>query len=283
LQVSALGDVPDGAPFRFRNLFPPSGRSWADPFPVLDNGRYYIFLEEYEHRRMHGRICVLEIDALGKVVSQPRPVLEREFHVSYPFVFRHEGEWYMMPETAKRNAVELFRAARFPDQWEFDRTLVEAFAPVDATLACIEERWWMFLATSVPEAPVSYDELALYYADSPLGPWTPHPRNPMKVDVRSARPAGRLFRHNGAYYRPAQDGTPLYGSAIVMNRIDNLDPASPYRETAVARLEPCWTPGLSGTHTINATAGLTIIDARRVTRRRESLGRLQELACRLRV
>jgi transcriptional regulator GlxA family with amidase domain len=40
------------------------------------------------------------------------------------------------------------------------------------------------------------DELSLFYAESPLGPWTPHPRNPVKSDVRGSRPAGGLFEWN---------------------------------------------------------------------------------------
>ena len=37
----------------------------------------------------------------------------------------------------------------------------------------------------------------VFHADSPFGPFTPHRRNPVKSDVRSARPAGKLFTWNG--------------------------------------------------------------------------------------
>jgi hypothetical protein len=260
-----VADVPARDPSGFRTLMPPRGLGWADPFPVYDAGRHYVFFEEFGLRgEPHGRICVVEIDAEG-TPGEPVPVLERDYHLSYPFVFAHEGTWYMVPETESRDAVELYRATRFPHEWAFDRTLVEAPSPADATIAEIGGRWWMFVATRVPEVH-EWSQLAIYHAPSPLGPWSPHPRNPVRTDARNVRPAGRIFRYEGAYYRPAQDGTPVYGSATVVNRIDQLD-LTTFRETPVARIEPRWRPGLTGTHTLNAAGGLTAIDARHWQRR----------------
>src|SRR5207253_8229013 len=48
------------------------------------------------------------------------------------------------------------------------------------------------------------DELHLFHAERLTGDWQPHPRNPVKSDARSARPAGSLFVRDGALYRPAQ-------------------------------------------------------------------------------
>jgi hypothetical protein len=258
------GEVPDGTPFRFRTLVPPPDLCWADPFPVYADGRHYVFFEEYPVGGSHGRIRVIEIDAKGNP-GQPVTVLDRDHHLSYPLVFRHEGTWYMMPESASIGAVQLYRATRFPHEWELDRTVLEAPSASDATIAEIDGRWWLFAATFVPGISEA-NELRLYHADSPLGPWTPHWRNPVKTDVRSTRPAGRVFRHGGQYYRPAQDGTPHYGSAIVVNRIERID-LDGYREEPVARIDPRWMPGLNGTHTLNAAGGLTVIDARWPRRR----------------
>jgi hypothetical protein len=205
------------------------------------------------------------VDARG-VAGPARRVLERPYHLSYPFVFRWNGEWYMIPETLERRAVELYRATRFPDEWAFERTLLADVDAVDATLAEIGGRWWMFFA-ALPPGTVEATLLHLYHAPTPLGPWTPHRRNPVKADVRDARPAGPLFRHNGAWYRPAQVGVPDYGSAMVVHRIDELSPTA-FSETRVAEITPTWQQGLTGTHTIAAAGGLTVIDARRTIRAR---------------
>jgi hypothetical protein len=98
---------------------------------------------------------------------------------------------------------------------------------------------------------------------SPLGPWTPHAYNPVKIDIQGARPAGRLFRHAGAWYRPGQDGAPRYGAATIVHRIEEISPTR-FREVLVSRITPTWRPGLLGTHTLNAAGGLTAVDALRM-------------------
>ena len=50
----------------------------------------------------------------------------------------------------------------------------------------------MFVNVGI-EGGEAHDELHLYSAPGILGPWKPHPRNPVKSDVRSARPAGRVY------------------------------------------------------------------------------------------
>ena len=76
-------------------------------------------------------------------------------------------------------------------------------------------------------------------------------------------PAGEGTRH---WYRPAQICAPSYGKAIRFFQITRLDESS-YEEVDAGELLPNWKKGLTGTHTINCDAGLTVIDVqRRVSR-----------------
>jgi hypothetical protein len=252
--------APDLAPYRFTSLTPSTDRFWADPFPIRDNGRCYLFFEELVYREGKGCVAMLEFGDRGPI-GTPTRVLEREYHLSYPFVFAYRGEHFLMPETSAQQRVELWRATRFPFEWTQEAEVLSGLPLWDATIAQVDSRWWLFAAGN--ECGVdSSSELLLYYADSPLGPWRPHRRNPLVSDVRSARPAGRLFRSHGAWFRPAQDGSRGYGSAITIQRVECLTEHE-YRETSVTRLEPRWRPDLVGTHTVNAVDGLTVIDARR--------------------
>ena len=110
------------------------------------------------------------------------------------------------------------------------------------------------------------DELHLFTATALAGPWVPHRENPVVADVGRARPAGSIFRRDGELIRPAQDCSRGYGRAVVRNRIELLTPEE-YRETPIERIEPTWAPGLVGTHTYNATAGVEVIDGFRYVRR----------------
>lgn len=251
--------LPDLAPHRFRMMVPPTDRFWADPFPIHIDGKDWIFFEEFLYASQRGHISVCEVDSRGDH-GPVQEALVTDYHLSYPFLFQHDGDCYMIPETASTGRVELWKASRFPDQWKQVAVLAGERPLVDATIACIEGRWWMFAAGS--ESAANWDELYLFSAPSPLGPWTPHANNPVISDVRSARPAGRLFQKHGTWYRPAQDGSRTYGGAITIQRIDRLDDTA-YCERPVSRIEPHWRPDLVATHTINADGDLTVIDARR--------------------
>ena len=247
----------------FTQLRAPAGRFWADPFPAVVDGRYYIFVEEYVYSTEKGHIAVLDVTP---DVAEPRavPVLDRDYHLSYPFIFRWQGEHYMVPESVHNQTVEMYRATHFPHAWVPHATLLENVRAVDATLAEVNGRWWMFTAIGQERADGWSDwneELHLYHAPSPFGPWTPHRRNPVKSDVRGSRPAGRLFERAGELYRPAQDCAERYGRAILINRVVTLD-TEDFREMPVSRISPTWAPKLVGTHTLNHAGGLTVIDGR---------------------
>lgn len=250
--------------YRFKNLLPPKESFWADPCVIQVEERYYVFLEEYLYATGKGHISVIELDRKG-VVNGPTKVLERDYHLSYPFVFEWNNDYYMVPESAANKTIELYRSTSFPFEWQLEKVLMTDIRAADATLAEVDGTWWMFVSIAEHSIP---DELFLFFADSPLGPWTAHPRNPVKSDVRGSRPAGKLFDWNGSVYRPAQDSSGRYGYAMSINRITKLDREG-FREEQVSSILPNWNNKLLGTHTLSICGDLTVIDCL-VKRRRWS-------------
>ena len=241
--------------YRFKTLLPPKDRFWADPCAVQAGDRYYVFIEEYLNETEKGHISVIELDRKG-VVKGPTKILERDYHLSYPFVFEWNGNYYMVPESAANKTVELYRCTSFPYEWELEKVLMTGVRAKDATLAEVDGVWWMFVSIAEHSIP---DELYLFSAESPLGPWTAHRRNPVKSDVRGSRPAGPLFNWNGELYRPAQDSSGRYGYAVSINRVTKLDDEG-FREEQVSHVGPNWNKNLLGTHTISIAGDLTVID-----------------------
>jgi hypothetical protein len=131
---------------------------------------------------------------------------------------------------------------------------------VDATLARSGDRWWMLANGAAGEGRVFDDELHIFHAAAPFGEWRAHRRNPVKSDVRSARPAGSLFWRNGALHRPAQVCSPLYGAGLSINRVLRLTPDD-YAERETQRIVPAGKGGLLGLHTFNRAGDLTVVDA----------------------
>jgi hypothetical protein len=249
-------DMP-GTLHDLQHLRPGRDRFWADPFPVEAGGRYYLFFEEFLYSNMKAHISVMEMDRAGNA-GTPVPVLETEYHLSYPFVFEWDGTYYMIPETKSHRDIQLYRCVDFPYGWELDRVLIQDVSAVDATLYEQDGVWWLFCNIGGIDFS-SNEELHLFYADSPLGPWTPHRRNPVKSDVRSSRPAGRLFFRNGSLYRPAQDCSVRMGGALVINKITCLT-KDRFQETTVGRIDPGWRKDIYGVHTINRAGCLTVLD-----------------------
>ena len=242
----------------FTTLMPPSDRLWADPFIWLHEGIYFIFYEERLYSSNRGHIACLTLDSRLSLIGNC-VVLERPYHLSYPFVFEYQGQFYMIPETERNHTIELYRCTSFPNQWVFVKTLRTDIKAVDATLLEAYGKWWLF--ANLRERGSSWDALHLFYADHPLSDeWTPHPRNPIVRDRRSARPAGRIFLHNGQFIRPSQDCSVRYGYAINFNRISVLTD-SDYAENREWSFKPPVKRNILGTHTWNESGGLTVIDA----------------------
>jgi hypothetical protein len=245
----------DGPP-TYHILAPPD-RFWADPFPVEHEGRCYVFVEELRFNRPKGFISVLEIDDRG-LVGPAQTVLEEPHHLSYPSVFRAGSEIFMTPESSEARRIDLYRAVSFPDRWEKVSVLMDGVAAADPTILFLDGRWWMFVNLGVPGGP-NWDECHLFLADHLEGPWRPHPRNPIRSDVRRSRPAGRLFRSNGRLYRPAQDCSVRYGYATVINEVELMTPTD-YREREVSRIVPAWRRDTVATHTLNHAGRFTVLD-----------------------
>ena len=196
-------------------------RFYADPFPIETGGAVTLFVEDYVHALGKGLISAVRFGPDGPI-GPPVPVLEEDCHLSYPFVFEREGEVWMIPETNQRGTIELFRATAFPGGWVREAVLVSGLSASDATLVEKDGLFWLF-ATVRDGGGAFSDALHLWSAPDFRGPWTPHPRNPVLIDIASARPAGRMVWREGALWRPVQDCRRGYGAAMGLAQVLRLD------------------------------------------------------------
>jgi len=246
--------------WRYKKIIPPKDKFWADPHILQRDDKYYVFFEEYLYETGKGHISVLTIDEDGNY-SEPTTVLNTEHHLSYPFVFEHEGAIYMVPESIENKTIQLYKCVGFPHKWEHQHNLIDNIQAVDATLFEHEGKWWMFANIAEQEGSSVHDELHIFYADSPLSTnWKPHSLNPVVSDCKVARPAGKIFTENGRIYRPSQNCSVRYGYGFNLNEIELLT-TTEYKETTVSRVEPNWEKHLVGTHTFNRVGNLHVIDA----------------------
>lgn len=225
----------------------------ADPFPFRHKGRDFIFVEQYLYAKRRGCIAVVPLDRDGRA-GAPRIVLEEPHHLSYPFVFAHDGEIWMIPELGSARNVSLYRAVAFPDRWQREACLIEGIEVYDVTPLPHGNGFWFFVSPRSWKSS-SWDILDLYHADSLTGAWTPHATAPALIDARLSRPAGAFIRREGRLLRPVQDCSRGYGGAVTVCRVDAID-ASTFAQTPVGRLES----GRFGCHTYNRREELEVVD-----------------------
>lgn len=245
----------DGSGYRL--VLSPRNRFYADPFLIEKNSKTYLFFEDYRYAEGRAVISCCELAPDG-TPGLPFEVLRRPYHLSYPFVFEHEGEMYMIPETRQKRMVELYRATSFPAAWTAEAVLLHDIDAVDATIQKIGGKFWMFSGVSSGMYSNS-DELSLFFADALTGPWTPHPCNPVLSDVRRSRPAGALFYDGERLIRPSQDCGKAYGYGLVFSEVLTLSETQ-YEELPVNRLDPDSAQGILATHTYNRTEQFEVID-----------------------
>ena len=236
----------------------PAGRQIyvADPFGIASHDA--ILVEAYDQRTQKG--VIRAIDADSGAGSAGESVIPESAHTSYPFLLTHESQIYCVPELARARGVRLFRATRFPTGWEAVGTLVPDVAAVDPTIVHHDDRWWLFFTDRDVD---SNADLHIWHAPDLLGPWEPHTSNPVKTDVRSSRPAGTPFVHDGRLYRPAQDCSTTYGGGLVINEVEVLT-AHRFRERVVRTVsaDPR-SPYPAGCHTLSAAGTRTLLDGKR--------------------
>ncbi len=192
----------------------------ADPFIIKSNETWYMFFEVLESNSGIGSIGLASSkDSYNWIYD--KIVLKEPFHLSYPYIFKFENDYYLCPESCASGATYLYRAVEFPYYWKRIETLVIGDQFVDPTLFFKDNLWWLMLGVR------SCDKLYLYHADKLQGPYLPHPLNPVvSGNKQTTRPAGRPFLWKNRLFRFGQDSTKTYGGhfgAIIIVRLSQTE------------------------------------------------------------
>ncbi|MBT9586194.1 hypothetical protein IV102_22830 [bacterium] len=210
-------DQPD---LGWRRLAQPWSSYRADPFLLEWQGQFWLFFEEFEYLRNKGRLAACRLDGSAYTV-----VMDRPYHMSYPFPLLYQDRLWMVPESCQNGTVDLYESVTFPHGWRLVRSLLQAMDAVDATLLWENERWWLF--TSVRPPGVGQRHLEIYSSPDLLtGDWLAHPINEQRLyhslSNQSGRCGGAFFRHQGQWIRPAQYSPAYYGQGLAFRELRKL-------------------------------------------------------------
>ena len=255
------GDFMQATLFRIKPAKLPKHEFWADPFLYKRGHDTYVFFENYSYKTKLGKISCGKIE--NKTITNVVDVLDLDYHLSFPYIFEHEGDLFIMPETSENKRLEIFKCIEFPHKWELHKIAFEGEFIVDAFFHTDKNKdLWLFMNKLSATDSEPDSELYIYKVDSPeLNTIESHKLNPVMIDARRARNGGSTFTSNGKTYRPSQSNTHgIYGRALNINEIETLT-LTEYQEKTVVTVEPNFRKGLERIHHLHQIDGMYVFDA----------------------
>ena len=158
------GDFLESTLFRLKPLRLPKNEFWADPFILNHNNKNYIFFENYDYNLKKGKIScgIIENNELINIED----VLVKDYHLSFPYIFKENGEIYLLPETNANNQLELYKCVSFPNKWELHSTAFEGEKVADAFFYNdLKNQKWLFVNKQVDLNSIMNNELYIYKVD----------------------------------------------------------------------------------------------------------------------
>jgi hypothetical protein len=203
----------------------------ADPFMIRTQDNWLMFFEIFNQQQDKGELAFAR-SRDGYKWDYQHKILSEDFHLSYPYVFESEANWYMIPESCEAKSIRLYQAKQFPSKWEFVKEILVGERFVDASIINFNGIWWLFVGVE-PKNGNSCNELRLYYADHLLDDWIEHPMSPIVSNNQEiSRPAGRMRQLGDQLIRFTQDCSVAYGYNVQAIQIEVLTKTE-YREAKI--------------------------------------------------
>ncbi|WP_299244497.1 hypothetical protein [uncultured Aquimarina sp.] len=226
----------------------------ADPFDSYSDDNSF-FAEYYNYYEDKGKLVSVRPDNKTCSIDKMKPILENDYHLSYPYTFKDDNINYLLPENSgsfKQHLIS-FSNPDFINKQE----IIKDKALVDSSIIKYNNKYWLFCAqkNDLPDT-----KLFLYHSSKLDGEWMPHIKNPVKIDINSSRPGGSFFTHNDELYRSTQNCSRNYGGSLTICKIKKLSETD-FQEEVVKELMPI-KPYKKGLHTMSSFGDKLLIDGR---------------------
>ncbi len=242
---------------KWRKIIPHSSVFQADPFVVFKDDKYFIFYEELKFEDYHGYLRAAELDIENGKLINDQIILKLEKHLSFPNVFEENDTFYMIPECADSNRIDLFECIDFPYNWQKKQTLIDNINAVDTTPLKSEDGNWYLFTSEIKDGAACDDELSIYKsADLFKQPFVKLYDEPVLSDVTNARMAGHFIKQNNEIIRVSQNCGKRYGHQLNFNRVLKIEGG--YKEELINTIKP--TQGALGFHTYNQANDIIVGD-----------------------
>ena len=182
----------------------------ADPFFIIKDDTTFLFVEN----QINGDGAVIDLfKKFNNDVVYGGTILNPEFHISFPQVFKYEDEFYMLPETKRSNNVLLYKSNAFPYDWNVSDTLIKNVRYKDPAILIMDSLKIIFTCNDDLE-------LFVYCSDNIFEGWKECDDYKKKYG-NEVRAGGRIINYNERYYLPMQNMREAYGTSLTLYEISN--------------------------------------------------------------
>lgn len=232
----------------------------ADPFVVHEGDDHFVFAELYNRLTYKGdiRYCIIRKDG---TVTRWKKALHTGKHLSFPYIYRKNGVYYMVPEASKAGTLKIYRALSFPNKWVEEKVLARDVRYADSIF--LDE-------THI----LTYDNharprraIVLVQQD---GAWVE--RQNVEDPTVIFRPAGKAFVFENETYLPFQDSSNgEYGGCMRFSKVELRDDEFKISEDVLAvrperlKVDGIETASIVGVHTYNFEGDIEVIDVKELT------------------
>jgi hypothetical protein len=238
---------------------PNSKRRWnADPFVIKKNKLHYIFFEDYSIKNNKGSISCVAVNKKNKT-KHYKEIIKENFHLSFPFIFKYNKKYFMIPEARESQSIKLYKCTKFPNKWKFFKNIMTNIDYVDPVIFKWKKSWILILSKT--KNNFLYSKLYIYISKNPLSSnWKPLKSNPVIQSNIFGRNGGFIQESNKKIYRVSQAYLPgNYGAYISINEIFYIFKNN-YKEKTIHKILPPNKKEIKGIHTLNYVKNFTVFD-----------------------
>jgi hypothetical protein len=217
-----------------------------------------MLFENFVFDDFYGKIWVMNLDENFNQLNE-KILLDTKSHLSYPFTYEEDGKIYFFPESAHSGKLNCYEYDSVNQSLIFVKEIMD-LPLLDSTIIKYNNKYWLF---GTLNGKFRHMKLYIYYSDSLLGPYKPHPQNPVKCSLTGARPAGNFIEVDGVLYRPSQNCENQYGESMTVNRVEVLNELEFHEEnhmTITINKDNPHNDKVLTIHTLNVLDDLMVVD-----------------------
>ena len=233
----------------FIKILPYKYTEWADPFVYKYKDKTYIFFENNSLINKKAKISYGEIYK-NKFIFKG-DILKKKYHLSYPFTFNDNKNFYLMPESSEILKLCIYKSKKFPKKWKLFKTFFNGEKVFDSTLYNYKNSKWLLINKGCNLFSDMNNFLYAYKIIGNFKKLIPHNLNPISKDSTSSRNAGFINLDNTKKTNnivPFQlNFSNIYGAGIIIKniQINNLEH---YKEKIIKKISRNKFPSSDGLH-----------------------------------